>query len=127
MTEIPNDVLYTEEHEWVSVEDDNIVTIGITDHAQEALGDLVYVELPDLGKTVEIGDSFVVVESVKAASEVYAPLTGEVVEVNEKLNDEPELINTSTYDKGWIVKIELKNAGELDDLMSPEAYKQHVE
>lgn len=127
MTEIPKDLHYTEEHEWVSVDDDNIATIGITDHAQEALGDLVYVEFPELGASVETGDSFVVVESVKAASEVYAPLTGEVVEVNESLNDTPELINSSPYQDGWIVKIELKKPEELDDLMTPAAYKQHVE
>lgn len=127
MSQVPKNLKYTEEHEWVSVDEDGIATIGITDYAQESLGDIVFVELPEVGTTVEQGDSFVVVESVKAASEVYAPVSGEVVEVNEALNDSPENVNSSPYDHGWLVKIEVKNQEEIDDLMSAATYKQHVE
>lgn len=122
---IPANLSYTDEHEWIKV-DGNIATIGITDHAQDSLGDLVFVELPEIGKMVEPKGSFAVVESVKAASEVYAPISGEVVEINEALADTPEAINDSPYDKGWIAKVRLTNPAELDDLMNAEKYEKFV-
>ena len=118
---IPANLHYTDDHEWISVEGD-IATVGITQHAQEALGDLVYVELPEAGKTVAKGDSFAVVESVKAASEVYAPLSGEITEANEALTNAPETINASPYDTGWIVKIKLSNPEETSALMDAASY-----
>jgi len=124
--EYPEDLIYTEEHEWLLVEDE-IVTVGITDFAQDALGDVVFVELPDEGTMLEAGKSFGVVESVKAVSDVYAPVTGEVVEVNEDLPDTPELVNTSPYEDGWMIKIRLTNSSELDSLLDAEAYQAFVE
>jgi len=113
---------YTPAHEYVNV-DGKIAAIGITDFAQSALGDIVYVDLPDVGDELEKGDSFGSVESVKAASDVYAPVSGTVVEINELLNDEPDLVNKSPQDKGWFIKIECDDSSELDDLMKPDAYK----
>lgn len=126
MSNVPEQLKYTEEHEWLAIEDD-VATIGITDHAQEALGDLVFVELPEVGTQVNKGDSFVVVESVKAASEVYAPIDGEVVEINESLNDAPEAINQAPYEGGWIAKLRVTNNSQLDELMNAGAYKEHSE
>ncbi len=120
--EFPEELKYTEEHEWVLVEDD-IVTVGITDFAQDALGDVVFVELPEVGTQVEAGKPFGVVESVKAVSDIYAPVTGEVVEVNEELPDTPELVNTSPYEDGWMVKIRLSDPAELDNLLEADAYE----
>ena len=105
MSELPGDLQYTKEHEWLRQEEDGTVTIGITDHAQSALGDLVYVELPEVGQDVESGGEMAVVESVKAASDVYAPISGEVVAVNEVLADDPEKINADAYGDGWIVRM----------------------
>lgn len=122
----PDHLKYTEEHEWILIEDD-VVTIGITDFAQEQLGDVVFVELPEIGDSLESGKPFGVVESVKAVSDVYAPLSGEVVEVNTDLPDEPELINRSPYDDGWMVKIRLADPTELDDLMDAEDYRSQIE
>jgi glycine cleavage system H protein len=124
MNELPGDLLYTKDHEWLRREDDGSVTIGITDHAQEALGDLVYVELPDEGQEVEDGGEMAVVESVKAASDVYAPIGGSVVAVNEDLADDPEKINADPYGDGWIVRME--PSGEIDEseLMSPDDYQK---
>ena len=124
--EYPEELKYTEEHEWVLIEDD-IVTVGITDFAQDALGDVVFVELPDEGTELEAGKSFGVVESVKAVSDIYAPVSGEVVEVNEELPDTPELVNTSPYEDGWMVKIKLADTTELEDLLDADAYKAFVE
>jgi len=124
--EFPEELKYTEEHEWVLIEDD-IVTVGITDFAQDSLGDVVFVELPEVGATVEAGKSFGVVESVKAVSDVYSPVSGEVVEVNEELPDAPETINTSPYEDGWMVKIRLSDTAELDDLLDADAYQAFVE
>lgn len=123
MSELPGDLLYTSEHEWLRREDDGSVTVGITDHAQAALGDLVYVELPEVGQDVESGGDMAVVESVKAASDVYAPIDGNVVAVNEDLADDPEKINAEPYGEGWIVR--LQPAGDIDDseLMAPDAYQ----
>ena len=124
MTELPGDLLYTKDHEWLRREDDGSVTIGITDHAQAALGDLVYVELPEDGQEVEDGGEMAVVESVKAASDVYAPIGGTVVAVNADLADDPERINADPYGDGWIVRME--PAGDIDEseLMSPDDYQQ---
>ena len=124
--EFPEELKYTEEHEWVLVEDD-IVTVGITDFAQDQLGDVVFVELPDVGDTLELGKNFGVVESVKAVSDIYAPVSGEVVEVNEELPDEPELINSSPYEDGWMIKIKISDPDELDELMDASAYQEFAE
>lgn len=105
MSELPGELLYTEEHEWLRQEEDGTVTIGITDHAQSALGDLVYVELPEVGAELDAGDEMAVVESVKAASDVYAPVGGTVLEVNADLADDPEKINSDPYGDGWIVRM----------------------
>ncbi len=124
--DFPEDLKYTEEHEWVQVEDD-VVTIGITDFAQEQLGDVVFVELPEVGDEVDAGKSFGVVESVKAVSDIYAPVSGDVVEVNDELPEEPETINSSPYDDGWLIRIKLTDPSELDDLMDADAYQEFIE
>ncbi len=124
MTELPGDLLYTKDHEWLRREDDGNVTIGITDHAQGALGDLVYVELPEIGQDVDEGGEMAVVESVKAASDVYAPIGGSVVEVNEELADDPEKINADPYGDGWIVRLEPAGDFNDSDLLSPDDYQQ---
>ncbi|SHI46742.1 glycine cleavage system H protein [Malonomonas rubra DSM 5091] len=124
--EFPEELKYTEEHEWVMVEDD-VVTIGITDFAQDQLGDVVFVELPEVGDQLEAGKPLGVVESVKAVSDVYSPLSGEVVEVNDDLPDEPEMLNSSPYEDGWMVKVKLNDSGELDDLMDAAAYQEFIE
>jgi len=126
MSEVPGDLLYTEEHEWLRLEDDGTVTIGITDHAQTALGELVFVELPELGASFAASDACAVVESVKAASDVYAPLTGTVTEINEALVDEPELVNSNPYEGGWVFKVDPENAKALDAMMSADAYGQFI-
>ncbi len=122
MSDIPAELKYTKSHEWVKVDGDT-ATIGITDHAQEQLGDLVFVELPEAGTTLSSEDACCVVESVKAASDVYTPLSGEVTEVNEALADAPETINDSPYDDGWLFKLRLSAETELDDLLDAEAYE----
>jgi glycine cleavage system H protein len=123
MSELPGDLLYTNDHEWLRREGDGSVTVGITDHAATALGDLVYVELPEVGQEVEAGGEMAVVESVKAASDVYAPISGSVAEVNEALSDDPEKINADPYGDGWIVRM---HSADLDEgaLMTPAAYQQ---
>ena len=122
----PEEYKYTEEHEWVLIED-AVVTIGITDFAQDQLGDVVFVELPEVGDTVEAGSTFGVVESVKAVSDVYAPISGEVVEINEELPDAPEVLNTSPYEDGWMIKVKLDDSSSLDALMDVAAYQKFVE
>ena len=122
----PEELKYTEEHEWVLVEDD-VVTVGITDFAQDQLGDVVFVELPEVGDSVEAGNTFGVVESVKAVSDVYSPVTGEIVEINESLPDEPEVVNTSPYEDGWMIKVKLSDVSSIDDLMDVAAYQEFVE
>ena len=122
MSEIPSELRYTKSHEWVMVDGD-IATVGITDHAQEQLGDLVFVELPEQGTTLSAEDACCVVESVKAASDVYSPLSGEVTEINEELNDSPETINDSPYDDGWLYRLKMSAETELDDLLDAEAYE----
>lgn len=127
MSSIPSDLQYLRSHEWVRVEEDGIVTIGITDHAQEALGDVVFVELPEVGAILAAGDDAGVVESVKAASDLVCPLTGEIVEVNEALEDAPETVNSNPYDEGWFFKMKLEDEGELKGLLDAEAYADVVE
>jgi glycine cleavage system H protein len=121
-----SDTRYTEDHEWISVDGD-VGTVGISDYAQEQLGDVVYVELPEVGRSVAKKDEIATVESVKAASEIYAPVAGEVVEINEALNDEPGLVNSDAEGKGWMLKLRLGDASELDELMDDAAYKTYVE
>ncbi len=123
MSNVPSELKYVASHEWLRMEDDGTITIGITDHAQDALGDIVYVELPDVGDTVAVDDEVAVVESVKAASDVYAPITGEVVEINEALEDDPEVINTDPYGDGWMYRIKPDNADDYDSLLSAEEYQ----
>lgn len=123
--QLPNNLKYAESHEWVLVEGD-IATIGITDHAQAELSDVVFVDLPAVGNVIALGDNAAVVESVKAASDIYAPITGEVVEVNEELGNDPALINTDPYGAGWIYKVKLTDPAELDDLMSAEDYAKFI-
>ena len=124
MSELPGDLLYTKDHEWLRQEDDGTVTIGITDHAANALGDLVYVELPELAQDVAAGGEMAVVESVKAASDVYAPIAGTVTAINEELADDPEKINAEPFGEGWIVRMQPAEAIDEGELMSPDAYQQ---
>lgn len=126
MSDIPADLKYIETHQWVRVSDDGTATVGITDFAQEQLGDVVYVGVPDVGTTVNGGEEAGVAESVKSASDVFSPVTGEVVEVNEALEDEPEKVNDDPYGDGWLFKVRLADKGELDGLMDPAAYAEHV-
>lgn len=116
---------YTEDHEWISLEGD-IATVGITDHAQEQLGDLVFVELPQIGRTLAKGEEAVVVESVKAASDVYAPVAGEVTEVNNELSGDPALVNRAALGEGWLFKLKIADASELDGLMDADAYQAMI-
>ena len=126
MSDIPQDLKFAESHEWVREEGGGLVTVGISDHAQEALGDLVYVEVPDVGAAVTVGDACAVVESVKAASDVYSPVDGEVVAVNEALADAPELINSEPYGEGWIMQVRLADANALNDLLDAEGYANAI-
>jgi len=124
--EIRDNLLYTKTHEWVLKKND-VVRIGITDHAQESLTDVVYVELPEVGKDFKKGEVMATLESVKSVAEVYAPVTGKITAVNEKLNDEPGLINSSPYDDGWIVEMSIENEDELKELLSAEEYAKIIE
>lgn len=123
MSNIPSDLKYAKSHEWARLEADGTVTVGISDHAQDLLGDIVFVELPEVGATLEAEDDAAVVESVKAASDIYAPIAGEVIAVNDALIDEPETVNDDPYDKGWFFKLKPANADELNDLLSAEDYE----
>lgn len=127
MSNIPDDLKYASTHEWISVNEDGLVTVGISDHAQDALGDIVFVELPEAGASVNSKEEVAVVESVKAASDIYSPLTGEVVEINESLLDSPETVNASPYELGWFFKIRMENEAELDDLMNSESYSEYCD
>ena len=124
--EFPDELKYTEEHEWLLVEDE-LVTVGITDFAQDSLGDIVFVELPEVGTMLVAGKPFGVVESVKAVSDVYAPISGEVIEVNEELPDSPETLNTSPYEDGWMIKIKPSDLSQLQDLLDADDYADFVE
>ena len=126
MSDVPSDLKYLSTHEWVLVEGD-VATVGISDHAQAALGDLVYVELPEEGSSIAAGDSVAVVESVKAASDTYAPVSGEVVEINEELDGSPDRINDDPYGDGWMYKVKMEDAGEIEDLLDAESYAESIE
>ena len=125
MSAIPADLKYSESHEWVRVEGD-VATVGITDHAQAELTDVVFVELPEVGVTVQSGESCMVVESVKTASDVNAPVSGEVTEVNQAVADDPALVNTDPYGDGYLFKVRMSDPSELDDLMDADTYKVHI-
>ena len=127
MSDIPGDLKFLSSHEWARVEADGIITIGISDHAQDLLGDIVFVELPEVGQSVDAENDTAIVESVKAASDIYSPLSGEVIEVNSLLEDQPEIINSSTYENGWFFKLTPSDLGELDNLLSPEDYSEVCE
>jgi glycine cleavage system H protein len=127
MSEIPGDLKFLSSHEWARIEDDGTVTVGISDHAQDLLGDIVFVELPEVGKTVAAESEAAIVESVKAASDVYSPLSGEIIAVNDSLETSPEIINDSPYDEGWFFKIKPDNLDELADLLDAESYADTCE
>lgn len=127
MSHTPADLKYASSHEWARLEDDGIVVVGISDHAQQALGDVVFVELPEIGAELGAGDDAGVVESVKAASDIYAPVSGEVVAINEVLEDAPETINEDPYGDGWFFKLKAADTGELDDLLDADAYQDHCD
>ncbi|ANP78323.1 glycine cleavage system H protein [Vibrio chagasii] len=122
-----NTLKFADSHEWVKDNGDGTVTIGISEHAQEMLGDVVFVDLPETEDEIEAGESFSLVESVKAASDIYAPISGEIVEINEELEDSPELINEEPYEGGWIVKVKMSDASELDNLKDAEEYLSSIE
>ena len=126
MSNVPAELKFLSSHEWVLVED-GIATIGVSDHAQELLGDLVFVELPELESSVSAGDSVAVIESVKAASDTYAPVSGEIIEVNDELEDSPERINDDPYGDGWMYKIKMEDPDEVGDLLGAEAYTESIE
>ena len=124
MANIPENLKYLESHEWAKIEDDGTVTVGISDHAQELLGDIVFVELPQVGSSIEKQADVAVVESVKAASDVYSPVSGEIIATNENLENAPETVNSSPYDDGWFFKVKPTNIEEVSDLLDADAYKQ---
>jgi glycine cleavage system H protein len=124
--EIRNDLKYTDSHEWIKIKDDTAI-IGITDHAQSELTDIVFAELPEIGKNVNRGEELCVVESVKSVSEIYSPISGEIIKVNKKLEDSPEVINEKPYDDGWLVEISITDKKEINDLIGPEDYKKIIE
>lgn len=127
MSDFPDDLKYAATHEWVREEEDGTVTVGISDHAQDLLGDIVFIELPEEGSTVSARDEMSVVESVKAASDIYAPVSGEIIAVNEDLTDSPEVVNTSPYEDGWICRIRPDDPNELAELMDAKAYAAQID
>ena len=127
MSNIPSELRYAESHEWVRPEGDNVYTVGISDHAQALLGDMVFIDLPDVGDIIDLGDDVAVAESVKAASDVYAPITGEVIEINENLEDSPELVNNDAYGDGWFFKVKVEDASEFENLLDAEGYEETLE
>tara|TARA_B110000003_G_scaffold175065_1_gene174638 strand:- start:452 stop:838 length:387 start_codon:yes stop_codon:yes gene_type:complete len=127
MSDVPGDLKFLSSHEWARVESDGTITIGISDHAQDLLGDIVFVELPEVGQSVDAENDTAIVESVKAASDIYSPLSGEVIEVNSLLEDQPEIINSSPYEDGWFFKLTPSDMGELNNLLSPEDYSEVCE
>ena len=127
MSNIPDDLHYTKTHEWVKQDADGTVIVGISDHAQNLLGDMVFIELPDVGAEYNTGDDCAVIESVKAASDVYCPVSGEITETNESLVDAPEMVNQDPYGDGWLFKLKPNDAGEVEDLLNAEAYKELAE
>ena len=126
MSNIPSELRYAKSHEWVRIEEDGSLVVGISDHAQDQLGDVVYVELPEIGQVLSVGDEAGVVESVKAASDVYSPVSGEVIEINPLLEDDPEMINTQPYEDGWFYKLQPSDSVELDDLMNSDSYCEFI-
>ncbi len=127
MSNCPENLRYTKSHEWINLEEDNTVTMGITDYAQSMLGDLVYVELPDASTQFEAGDEMAVVESVKTAADVYSPISGEIIAVNDALEETPETVNQDPYGKGWLVRIKMANADEFQKLMDATHYAKQIE
>jgi glycine cleavage system H protein len=127
MSEIPGDLKFLKSHEWARIEDDGTVRVGISEHAQGQLGDLVYVELPELGATVQAGNGAAVVESVKAASDIYSPVSGEIIAINDILTDKPETINEDAYGDGWIFLVRVENLDEMADLLDADAYAELIE
>lgn len=127
MSNVPDELKFLRSHEWVRLESDGTAYVGISDHAQEAMGDLVYVELPEVGTTVSGGEEAGVVESVKAASDIFSPVTGEVIAINETLNDSPETVNTDPYGDGWLFQVRLSDPSELESLLSAEDYEAQLE
>lgn len=127
MNEIPGDLKFLKSHEWARMEDDGTVTVGISDHAQRQLGDLVYVEMPSPGDDVEAGNACAVVESVKAASDVYSPVSGRILKINEALADQPETINEDAFGEGWIFRVAPSNASEMDELLTPDEYAEQID
>ena len=127
MNEIPGDLKFLKSHEWARIEDDGTATVGISDHAQAQLGDLVYVELPAVGDSVEAGNACAVVESVKAASDVYSPVSGTIVKVNDALGDKPETINEDAFGDGWVFRVKPTALAELDELLTPDEYAEQIE
>ena len=126
MSNIPSELKFSKEHEWIKIDSEGVATVGITDHAQELLGDMVYVELPEVSNHVATGDETGVVESVKAASDIYAPLSGEIVEVNEVLADEPELVNSDPYNEGWLYKMSVADEADLGALLAADEYAELI-
>lgn len=127
MSNIPSELRYATSHEWVRVEGDGTATIGITEHAQDLLGDMVFVELPEVGDNISTGDDIAVCESVKAASDIYAPVSGEIVAINEDLEDAPELVNSDAFGDGWLFRIKLDDAKEVESLLDAEGYKNSID
>ena len=127
MSDFPAELKYAETHEWVSLEDDGTVVVGITDHAQDALGDIVYVELPEVGASADSGGEVAVVESVKAASDIYSPVSGEIVDINSALEDQPEMVNQSPYGDGWLFRVKLAEPEDIQNLMDADAYKAMID
>ncbi|XPF95762.1 glycine cleavage system protein GcvH [Colwellia sp. RE-S-Sl-9] len=126
MSNVPSELKYATTHEWVRNDGNGIVTVGITEHAQELLGDMVFVELPDVDDEIGTGDDVAVAESVKAASDIYAPITGTVVEINEELEDSPELVNSDAFGEGWLFKVKVADESELDSLLDAEGYAASI-
>ncbi len=127
MSNIPDDLKYASTHEWIRVNENGVATVGISDHAQDALGDIVFVDLPEPGAIVNAKDEVAVVESVKAASDLYSPISGEIIEVNGVLVEAPETVNSGPYENGWFLKMTISDAAELDDLMDADAYSDHCD
>ena len=126
MSQCPTQLRYTETHEWVREDEKDVVIVGITDHAQSQLGELVFVELPEVGTVVEVGDEVGVIESVKTASDIYSPVSGIIIEINENLTEQPDLMNSEPYESGWIFRVRLSNSEELEELLDAETYAQNV-
>jgi len=126
MSQVPEALLYTKDHEWIQLHDDGTATVGVTDYAQESLGDITFVEFPSVGDTFTVGDAFGVVESVKAASDLYMPVDAEVIEINVDVDSEPELLNSDPYQKGWLLKVRLNDASQVEALLQADAYSELI-